>query len=36
VLERLIAYMKTKKDVWFATHEQVAHAAAAVLKTPAR
>jgi peptidoglycan/xylan/chitin deacetylase (PgdA/CDA1 family) len=36
VLERLIAYMKSKKDVWFATHEQVAQAAAAALKTPAR
>ena len=31
VLERLIAYMKTKKDVWFATHEQIAQAAAAQL-----
>jgi peptidoglycan-N-acetylglucosamine deacetylase len=28
VLERLIAYMKTKPGVWFATHEQVAQAAA--------
>jgi peptidoglycan/xylan/chitin deacetylase (PgdA/CDA1 family) len=34
VLERLIAYMKTKPGVWFATHEQVARAAAAQL--PAR
>jgi peptidoglycan/xylan/chitin deacetylase (PgdA/CDA1 family) len=31
VLERLIAYMKTKPGVWFATHEQVAQAAAAKL-----
>lgn len=29
ILERLIAYMKTKPGVWFATHEQVARAAAA-------
>jgi peptidoglycan/xylan/chitin deacetylase (PgdA/CDA1 family) len=32
VLERLIAHMKTKPRVWFATHEQVAQAAAAQLK----
>jgi peptidoglycan/xylan/chitin deacetylase (PgdA/CDA1 family) len=32
VLEKLIAYMKTKPGVWFATHEQVAKAAAAELK----
>jgi peptidoglycan/xylan/chitin deacetylase (PgdA/CDA1 family) len=32
VLERLIDYMKTKPDVWFATHEQVARAAGQVLK----
>lgn len=31
VLERLIAYMKSKPRVWFATHEQVARAAAAQL-----
>ena len=31
VLERLIAHMKTKPGVWFATHEQVARAAAAQL-----
>ena len=28
VLERLIAYMKSKPGVWFATHEQLARAAA--------
>jgi peptidoglycan/xylan/chitin deacetylase (PgdA/CDA1 family) len=33
VLERLIAHMKTKPGVWFATHEQVARAAAARLAT---
>ena len=32
VLEKLIAYMKTKPGVWFATHEQIAQAAAAQLK----
>jgi len=32
VLEKLIAYMKTKPGVWFATHEQVAKAAAVELK----
>jgi peptidoglycan/xylan/chitin deacetylase (PgdA/CDA1 family) len=32
VLERLVAYMKSKPDVWFATHEQVARAAAAGLR----
>ncbi len=31
VLEKLIAYMKTKPGVWFATHEQVAMAAKAKL-----
>jgi peptidoglycan-N-acetylglucosamine deacetylase len=31
VLERLVAYMKTKPRVWFATEEQVARAAAAQL-----
>jgi peptidoglycan-N-acetylglucosamine deacetylase len=31
VLERLIAYMKSKPGVWFATHEDVARAAAAQL-----
>jgi peptidoglycan/xylan/chitin deacetylase (PgdA/CDA1 family) len=31
VLERLIAYMKSKPGVWFATHEQVARAAAGQL-----
>ncbi len=31
VLERLIAYMKTKPGVWFATHEQIARAAAGQL-----
>lgn len=31
VLERLVKYMKTKPGVWFATHEQVAKASAAVL-----
>lgn len=30
-LERLVAYMKSKPGVWFATHEQVARAAAAQL-----
>jgi hypothetical protein len=35
ILERLIAYMKTKPGVWFATHEQIARASAAQL-TPAR
>jgi peptidoglycan/xylan/chitin deacetylase (PgdA/CDA1 family) len=32
VLEKLIAHMKTKPGVWFATHEQVARAAEAGLK----
>jgi len=32
VLEKLIAYMKTKPGVWFATHEQIARAAKAELK----
>jgi peptidoglycan/xylan/chitin deacetylase (PgdA/CDA1 family) len=32
VLERLIAYMKTKPDVWFATHEQVARIASKKIK----
>jgi peptidoglycan/xylan/chitin deacetylase (PgdA/CDA1 family) len=32
VIEKLIAHMKTKPGVWFATHEQVAQAAAAQLK----
>lgn len=32
VLERLIAHMKSKPGVWFATHEQVARAAAEQLK----
>ena len=32
VLEKLIAYMKSKPGVWFATHEQVAQAAAAQMK----
>jgi len=32
VLERLIAYMKSKPGVWFATHEQVARAAAEQLR----
>ena len=32
VLERLIAYMKSKPNVWFATHEQVARAAAEQLR----
>lgn len=32
VLERLIAYMKSKPGVWFATHEQVARAAARQLR----
>jgi peptidoglycan-N-acetylglucosamine deacetylase len=31
-LERLVAYMKTKPGVWFATHEQVARASAVQLK----
>ena len=31
VLERLIAHMKTKPDVWFATHEQIARASAVQL-----
>jgi peptidoglycan/xylan/chitin deacetylase (PgdA/CDA1 family) len=31
-LERLVAYMKLKTGVWFATHEQVARAAAAQLQ----
>ena len=31
-VERLVAYMKTKPGVWFATHEQVARAAAAQLR----
>jgi peptidoglycan/xylan/chitin deacetylase (PgdA/CDA1 family) len=31
-LERLVAYMKSKKGVWFATHEQVAMAAAPQLR----
>lgn len=31
VLERLVKYMKTKPGVWFATHEQVAKASAAML-----
>lgn len=31
VLEKLVAYMKSKPGVWFATHEQVAKAAAAQL-----
>ena len=33
VLERLVKYMKTKPGVWFATHEQVAKASAALLAT---
>ena len=33
-LERLIAHMKSKPGVWFATHEQVARAAAAQLRQP--
>jgi len=32
ILEKLVAYMKSKPNVWFATHEQVAAAAAAQLK----
>ncbi len=32
MIERLIVYMKSKPGVWFATHEQVAKAAAAQLK----
>jgi peptidoglycan/xylan/chitin deacetylase (PgdA/CDA1 family) len=32
VLEKLIAYMKSKPGVWFATHEQVAKAAAEGLR----
>jgi peptidoglycan/xylan/chitin deacetylase (PgdA/CDA1 family) len=31
-LERLVAYIKTKPEVWFGTHEQVARAAAAQLR----
>ena len=31
-LERLVSYMKSKPGVWFATHEQVARAAAAQLR----
>lgn len=31
VLERLVKYMKTRPGVWFATHEQVAKASAALL-----
>jgi peptidoglycan/xylan/chitin deacetylase (PgdA/CDA1 family) len=31
-LEKLVLYMKSKPGVWFATHEQVARAAAAQLK----
>jgi peptidoglycan/xylan/chitin deacetylase (PgdA/CDA1 family) len=31
-LERLVAYMKSKPGVWFATHEQVAKAASAQLR----
>ena len=31
-LEKLVAHMKSKKGVWFATHEQVARAAAGQLK----
>jgi peptidoglycan-N-acetylglucosamine deacetylase len=31
-LEKLVTHMKSKKGVWFATHEQVARAAAAQLK----
>jgi len=31
-VERLVAYMKTKPGVWFATHEQVARAAAVQLR----
>jgi peptidoglycan/xylan/chitin deacetylase (PgdA/CDA1 family) len=34
VLERLLEYMKSKPGVWFATHEQVARAAAAQLARP--
>lgn len=33
-LERLVVYMKSKPRVWFATHEQVARAAAAQLLRP--
>ncbi len=33
-LERLVVYMKSKPRVWFATHEQVARAAAAQLRRP--
>ena len=33
VLEKLIAYMKSKPNVWFATHEQIARVAAAQLKS---
>ena len=33
-VERLAAYMKAKPGVWFATHEQVARAAAAQLGRP--
>ncbi len=33
-LERLIVHMKSKSGVWFATHEQVARAAAAQLGRP--
>jgi peptidoglycan/xylan/chitin deacetylase (PgdA/CDA1 family) len=32
MLEKLVAYMKSKPNVWFATHEQVAKASAAQLK----
>jgi hypothetical protein len=31
-LDRLVAYMKSKPGVWFATHEQVAQAAKAQIK----
>jgi hypothetical protein len=31
-LERLVAHMRSKPGVWFATHEQVARAAAAQLR----
>ncbi len=31
-LERLVVHMKSKPGVWFATHEQVARAAAAQIR----
>ena len=34
VLERLVAYMKSRPGVWFATHEQIARASAALLNKP--